>query len=138
MSTRSSFAVLAVVALAACGGKEEAPKVPLSGAGPENNPIVQQMPPGVFAQIDSGNAAYRQKDYQAALAYYQEATKLGPHQSAAWFGVAMAAKALNNTALADSAMQQAQRLDPGADLVHPTGPATTPMDSTGSGTSSQP
>jgi tetratricopeptide (TPR) repeat protein len=79
----------------------------------------EALPPGAVAQLDSGNAAYRARDYDAALRYYQAATREEPRAAAAWFGVYMAHTALGNDAAADSAMRRAQELQPGASLIHP-------------------
>ncbi len=84
---------------------------------------VASYPPGVAAQLDSGNVAYRGGDYQAALAHYRQATDLGPEVAAAWFGVYMVQHVLGNQPGADSALARVQELQPGATLVPPPGGA---------------
>ena len=88
------------------------------------NPSAQatrgEMAPEAVAKLDSGNAAYRADDFQAALAHYTRVTELEPEQSSGWFGVYMAQKALGHEVAADSAFEKAQGLAPGASLIHPT------------------
>lgn len=76
-------------------------------------------PEGVAAQVDSGNAAFSAQDFDEALRHYRRATELGPQVTAAWFGIYMVEHARGNTAAADSAMQRARALSPGASLIHP-------------------
>jgi hypothetical protein len=72
-----------------------------------------QVSPAVTAQLDSGNVAYRAKDYPTASHHYRAATGMAPEFTAAWFGVYMAETAMGHQAAADSAkthlgaMQQA-------------------------------
>ena len=82
-------------------------------------------PPEVVAQVDSGNAAFRDQDVEAALAHYTNATEGMPDNAAAWFGVHMAQLALGNQASADSALAMAQQAAPGASLIHDTNPDST-------------
>lgn len=77
------------------------------------------LDPAVVAALDSGNAAYRETDYPAALRHYQRATELDDDLAAAWFGVYMAQLALGNLDAAEQAMDRAQTLAPGASLIHP-------------------
>ncbi|MDP2479450.1 MAG: hypothetical protein Q8W51_04860 [Candidatus Palauibacterales bacterium] len=62
-----------------------------------------EVPPAVSAQLDSGNTAYRAKDYDKALGHYRQAANMAPEFTAAWFGMYMAETALGHTAAADSA-----------------------------------
>lgn len=115
---------LGLILLAGCGGSGPAksggtvadsaavPAAALGGAG------------GAAAQLDSGNTAYRAKDYAGALAHYRTATETEPRSAAGWFGVYMAQSALGNKAAADSALAHAQRLDPGMAGAHPTSGGT--------------
>ena len=123
---RTAIAVGLVAMLAACGGdsSENAPTLGTSTTGGPN-PARQDLPPDVGLQLDSGNLAFRNHDYEAALRYYKKANELSPHVTATWFGISMAQRALGDTAAADSAMMMAQRLSPGTSLTHPTGPDTT-------------
>lgn len=78
-----------------------------------------ELPRAAVAHLDSGNAAYRAKDYPRAIQHYQAATRIDSEQAAPWFGIYMAERALGNVAAADSALQRAQKIAPGASLIHP-------------------
>jgi tetratricopeptide (TPR) repeat protein len=78
----------------------------------------QSLDPAVVEALDAGNDAYRAGDYESALSHYREANQDGD-VAAAWFGIYMAQIALGNAEAADSAMQRAQSLAPGASLIHP-------------------
>jgi tetratricopeptide (TPR) repeat protein len=67
----------------------------------------------VRAQLDSGNVAYAEGQYENALRHYREAVRETPESAASWFGIQMAATALGNRALADSARQRIESLSPG-------------------------
>ena len=111
------MALLVGATLAACGkGGPATSGTPADSAAAR--PVVAE---GGRAQLDSGNAAYRAKDYTGALAHYRAAVESQPRSPAAWFGVYMAQTALGNKAAADSAMNQARTLDPGMGGGHPTG-----------------
>lgn len=85
----------------------------------------QQLPPELVAHLDSGSAAYRRDDYQGSLEHYEAATRVSEEVAAAWFGVYMAQTALGNETAADSALQKARGLAPGATLIHPGGETDT-------------
>ncbi len=74
---------------------------------------------GASVQLDSGNAAYRAKDYPAALTHYRSAAARQPGLAAAWMGIAMAQNALGNKTAADSAMRKVEELAPGTMSAHP-------------------
>ncbi|HEX6560263.1 MAG TPA: hypothetical protein VF021_12395 [Longimicrobiales bacterium] len=63
-------------------------------------------------QLDSGNVAYRAKDYPGARAHYMRATAMDSLSAAGWFGVYMAEDKLGNRAQADYAMKRARELNP--------------------------
>ncbi len=109
---------LAVLTLSACGGSADDQETG-SISAEEVKSERANLPAGVSAALDSGNAAYRANNYEAALAQYRQAVELQPDLAAAWFGIYMAELALGNTAGADSAMSVAQQLAPGASLIHP-------------------
>ena len=75
--------------------------------------------PEFIAQLDSGNAAYRAKDYERALRHYQAVTRLDEDEAAGWFGIYMTELARGNAAAADLALKRAQEHAPGASLIHP-------------------
>jgi secreted trypsin-like serine protease len=100
--------VLTTLASAACGGPERASdRVTLGeGAGPGTLPAAVQAP------IDSGNVAYRGGDYAAALRYYRTAAERAPDDVTPWIGVGMAAGALDDRPLLDSANARISQLAP--------------------------
>lgn len=81
------------------------------------------LPPEVQMHLDSGNAAYRRKDYMAAREHYRAAAASDEDQPAAWFGLAMVHGAMGDSAAAAQAMEKARSLAPGATLIHPNGAA---------------
>jgi Flp pilus assembly protein TadD len=106
-------------ALAACG---RAPQVDDQATGSIDSTAwsaARDLPADVRVALDSGNAAFRAGEYDAARQQYRRAVELGPDQSAAWFGLSMVERQLGNIAAADSAMQRVQELAPGASLLHP-------------------
>ena len=79
----------------------------------------EKMPEAMRAHVDSGNKYYRAKDYQRALDHYRAATAIEDDQVAPWFGIYMTQLALGNAAAADAALKRAQKVAPGASLIHP-------------------
>jgi tetratricopeptide (TPR) repeat protein len=79
----------------------------------------QQLDPAVAAALDSGNVAYRARDYQRALEHYNEAVAMNAELAAGWFGIYMAQLALGNPDAAEAAMAQARIHAPQASLMHP-------------------
>ena len=77
----------------------------------------KSLPVEVVAQLDSGSAAFKANDFQAALNHYTKATEITPDLAAAWFGVYMAQDALGNTEAARQALEKAQTVEPGATLL---------------------
>jgi len=116
--------LLISLSLAACGGgtpeEERRPlgevqQAPAAGPGAVSDggeARASLLPPEAQMHLDSGNAAYRAKDFRGALAHYREAARMEPDQPATWFGVGMAANALGDKAMADSAKAQVERLSP--------------------------
>jgi tetratricopeptide (TPR) repeat protein len=78
-----------------------------------------RLDPAVTAELDSGNAAYRERDYQRALEHYQTAVQMNDELAAGWFGIYMAQLALGNAEAAEAAMEQARIRAPGASMMHP-------------------
>lgn len=70
-----------------------------------------------LAQIDSGNAAFRRGDFEAAVVAFGGATSSAPDDPTGWFGLYMAHQELGNDAAADSAISRARSLAPGASLI---------------------
>jgi hypothetical protein len=79
------------------------------------------LPPVAQRMIDSANARFSAKQYAEALALYRETLALAPGHPAPWFGISMAAGALGDRALADSA-QRALRQRGMEGSTHPTTP----------------
>ena len=78
----------------------------------------ENMPPEAVVQLDSGSAAFRAGDYEAALDHYTRFTDMAPDFGAGWFGVYMAQKELGNEEAAEAALERAQSVVPGATLLH--------------------
>ena len=78
----------------------------------------EDMPPAAVAQLDSGTAAYRADDFEAALRHYTRVTEVAPDLGAGWFGVYMAAEALGDAEGAAEALERARGAVPGATLLH--------------------
>ena len=78
----------------------------------------EDMPPAAVAQLDSGTAAFRADDFEAALRHYTRVTEIAPDIGAGWFGVYMAAEALGDVEGAEAALERARGVVPGATLLH--------------------
>ena len=70
-----------------------------------------------LAQIDSGNAAYRRAEYQAAADLFTQVTESAPDDPTGWFGLYMAHTALGNADAAEAALATARELAPRASLI---------------------
>lgn len=79
----------------------------------------ERLDPQVRDALDSGNAAYRDRDYQQAVAHYRAAVEMDETLAAGWFGIYMGELALGNADAAEAAMEQARLHAPGASLMHP-------------------
>lgn len=110
-------AVLAGSFVLACGG-DDGPRTPLdqiqaqAGSLPSGHPPLEGSAPlssAARSSLDSGNAAFRAKDYERALQFYRDAARAEPAHASPWFGVFMVAQATGNTALRDSAKLEVQR-----------------------------
>jgi tetratricopeptide (TPR) repeat protein len=113
----------AIAALAAgvgfgCGGDGGHERVPLDGVGGIEG-MVGDLPAEVQLQLDSGNAAYRDRNYARALDHFEEVVRLEPELAVGWYGVGMTHSALGNQEAADSAMARVHRLSPEIPLEHP-------------------
>lgn len=99
-----------------------------SNSSQQNDSLAAALPPGhvpidaptgtvplsaaAQALLDSGNTAFRVKDFDGALAYYHKASLTNPTHAAPWFGTYMVGKAMNNAALADSALRMVRERAP--------------------------
>lgn len=132
MRLRPFFLVL--LAVLACGRSNGTQQDSLAailppGHVPITTPSGGTMLPAVTrALLDSGNTAFRVKDFQGALAYYHKAALSAPEHAAPWFGTYMVGKAINDTALADSALRMVRARAPEMQShpATPSVPGTTP------------
>ena len=76
-----------------------------------------ELPAAVAMHLDSGNARYRAKQYDAALAHYRAAVRIDDKEAAPWFGLYMTHLAMGHAAAADSALRKARSLAPGATIL---------------------
>lgn len=85
-----------------------------NGSGAPKQPLgtPHAVTPAAQAQLDSGNAAFRAGDIQAARQHYRATTQIAPDLAAGWFGVYMSETRLGNKAAADSAGLMVHRLAP--------------------------
>lgn len=113
---RPLFAALMLVGALSCRPDDQRTDTldPHQGMGAR-----QGMAPEVVAQLDSGSAAFRADDFEAALAHYARVTELDPENGPGWFGVYMAEEALGNVDRAQEALERARNVVPGATLLHP-------------------
>ena len=112
LSLRVFLPAIAVLAVA-CGGKGEAPKVPLAEKMTDSSARAMQeahalLGPEAKVALDSGNVQFRRKDYEKALASYRHAAELAPQHSAPLFGIVMYAQQTKNKKLLDSATKEIQ------------------------------
>jgi hypothetical protein len=125
MTNRRRIAfVIPVLAIVACTGADEPPKVPLGhpsitstgGATAGTTPTIDGE---ARVALDSGNTLYRAKSYPLALDQYRRAALLAPGQDVPLFGMLMVASATNDSRLADSVTALMRALRP------PAAPGTT-------------
>jgi hypothetical protein len=107
--------IMFAIALVGCSNDSQ-DRVPLDGTLEE---IVEELPPELQSQLDSANAAYRDRDYETALVLFERVTDEAPGLAAGWYGIGMTHTAMGNHAAADSAMMQVHRLAPEVPLQHP-------------------
>lgn len=109
------LALVAAVTVMGCNKKADEGKLPLAANAEMPKDSVHagmvapkapepEMSPAARAALDSGNALQRKKMYAEALVQYRRSGTLAPGSTAPAFGVYMAARATNNTVLADSAL----------------------------------
>ena len=118
---RTTTTLVTALALTACGawgtGEEAA-----AGADGGQSAVAgpgSSLSPAVSAQLDSGTVAYRAGRLEDARRHYRTAVARNPHAAAAWFGVYLAEKALENQPAADSAYEQLQALSPSTNALIP-------------------
>lgn len=122
MTIRSGLAcALALAAVVGCRPDDQRTDDldPTGGAQAREN-----MPPEAVVQLDSGNLAIRNHDYENALVHYTRVTELAPDFGSGWFGLYMAHRELGNEEEAAAALERARSILPGASLLHPNGSDT--------------
>jgi hypothetical protein len=121
-------AIAAALLLSGCEGKDDRPHTPLSqltgesasGTAAVDSPGVSGAPSTTLSDasreaLARGNEAMRAKKYDDALREYRAAVASSPHNAAPYFGIQMAARAMGNAALADSAARRIRALSPTGD-----------------------
>jgi hypothetical protein len=116
---RSDIVLAMLLVIAACGGEGPRDDQPTGSIDSAAWSAARDLPAGVREALDSGNAAFRARDFAAAREQYLRAVQLGPEESAGWFGLSMVEGQLGNKAAADSAMRRVRALTPGATLIEP-------------------
>ena len=119
MRCLTGMSLLTLAMLGGCNRADDEPRLPLGhppvatdGAG---GTAVPPITGEAKAALDSGNAAYKAKDYTAALAHYRKAAALVPTEEAPLFGMLMVASATKNDGLADSVKALMRAMNPQAD-----------------------
>ena len=117
--SRLGYCLAAAVTIWGCGGKGDAPKVPLDQAQPGAMGGGGSAAPGVMGgeaktAIDSGNILFRAKAYDQALIQYQRSSQLAPMESAPLLGILMVADVTKNTKLAEATLARMKALNPSA------------------------
>lgn len=118
----SVAAVVLLAGVAACEKRED-PKAtslsqsatPADGQLPPGHPSLASanpLPAAAKIYLDSGNVAYRAKQYETARRYYSQAAALAPDHGAPWFGIYMVGEVTKNKKLADSALAEVKKRTP--------------------------
>jgi tetratricopeptide (TPR) repeat protein len=143
VATLVGTALLAIATLAACGGDGVGERIPLDRMGGTEE-AAEALPAELQLQLDSGNAAYRAREYDRAIRHFSEVAALAPDLAAGWYGIGMTQMALGNAEAADSAMMRVHQLAPEIPLRHPATdappnphPASPPGTSGGGGSGSR-
>jgi Tfp pilus assembly protein PilF len=117
MGAKGALLLVLTLAVAGCGRPQDQETGSLDPVRAQRR--VEDLPVALRAQLDSGDAAFRAKDMDAALRHFEAATDIDQGVAAAWFGVYMAQKAKGNAEEALAALERVQQLAPGATLVQP-------------------
>jgi tetratricopeptide (TPR) repeat protein len=107
--------VLTASLLPACSGEPGGQRVPLGAEAGH----VPSLEPALQAELDAGNAAYRERRFEVALAHYSAAVRLDADLAAGWYGVALAQGALGDSAARGLALAEVERLAPEIIVHHP-------------------
>ncbi|MDQ6829477.1 MAG: hypothetical protein M3081_11475 [Gemmatimonadota bacterium] len=109
----SVAAFFGIIALGCGPTSDSAPRVPLGASSrgevaatpAATTPSGPALSPPARMALDSGNAQFRTRRYDDALASYRLAVKEAPGHTAPEYGIYMVAKQQGNAALADSALR---------------------------------
>ena len=108
-----SFA--AAIGVCACGGSE-APKTPLGGASSSGGSTEVAAAPAITGEarvaLDSGNALFRAKAYDMALAQYRRSAQLAPGELTPLLGIMMVADVTRDSKLAEVTLPKIRKLNP--------------------------
>ena len=111
---RAAAATAVMTLLVACKDSD-APKTPL-GAPPAGGAAAGGTAPAITGEarvaLDSANALFRAKSYDAALAQYNRAAELAPTELAPLLGVMMVADITSDAKLAEETRPRIRKLDP--------------------------
>lgn len=114
ISVRVAAATVAMTLVVACKDSD-APKTPL-GAPPAAGDAAGGTAPAITGDarvaLDSANALFRARSYEAALAQYNRAAELAPTELAPLLGVMMVADITSNAKLAEETRPRIRKLDP--------------------------
>ena len=113
----SALALVLLLALSACGRPDDQTTESIDST--DVREARTEPPRALVAQLDSGNTAYKAKDWERALRHYRAVTQMDEDMPAGWFGIYMTEMARGNAPAADSALRRAQKHAPGATLIHP-------------------
>jgi tetratricopeptide (TPR) repeat protein len=83
----------------------------MAGANGQREPVITAESQ---ALLELGNAAFRRKDYAAALAAYEKAAKGSPEHAAPWMGVYMVARVRSDAKAMDAAQAELNKRSPDA------------------------
>jgi tetratricopeptide (TPR) repeat protein len=115
-----TLAAASVVLATACESEDFGERTTLSS---RVGSATEALPPALQLQLDSGNVAFRDREYEEALRHFGAAIRMDPQLAAGWYGLGMTHGAMGDTAAADSAMLQVHVLAPDLPLEHPVGSA---------------
>lgn len=122
--------LLALVLAAACS-RDDGERIPLGGADTGTAAGAATLSPAARASLEEGNVAFRAKRYDDALAAYRRAASQSPNDVAPLWGIQMAARAMNDAALADSAVARMRELSPEAAPAAGQDPHASPVPAAG-------
>jgi hypothetical protein len=110
---RFQFLLATLAPLAACdSGDDRAGRVPLGVRETAAATTADSIGADARATLAQGNVAFRARRYEEALGLYRRAAAAAPRSAAPLWGIQMAARALGDSALADSAVTEIRARSP--------------------------